>query len=270
MRVDDFYVSMVIDRVEDHAYKADLLIKTLHLYAKIPPARIILHYVSQTDPSVVAQFGRIGCKMHAIEPFLDGRYCNKLQQLTAVQELGLGNSADFLLLDLDIAVPAPIQIADPNRIWGKIVDGPNPPISVLKRIFRTAGVIPPAIVQCDWNLGETYATNLNGGVLYIPSHLAESFGAAWRDFAAFLFAEKASFDGLGPHIDQVSFALALCSTDAPYSHFSANINFPTHSKIVPLAYDQRQPIQVLHYHKELDDFGFVSSQLKLPGVDAST
>ena len=49
---------MVIDRVEDHAYKADLLIKTLHLYAKIPPARIILHYVSQTDPSVVAQFGQ--------------------------------------------------------------------------------------------------------------------------------------------------------------------------------------------------------------------
>ena len=94
-----------------------------------------------------------------------------------------------------------------------------------------------------------------------------SFGAAWRDFAAFLFAEKASFDGLGPHIDQVSFALALCSTDTPYSHFSTNTNFPTHSKIVPLAYDQRQPIQVLHYHWELNDFGFVSSQLNLPGVE---
>ena len=110
----------------------------------------------------------MGCKTRKIEPFLDGKYCNRLQQLSFVDEFGLSEPAGLLLLDVDIAVTAPLVIPDRDRVAGKIVDASHPPIHVLTRIFEAAAVALPEQVQCDWNIGKTFASNFNGGVLYIP------------------------------------------------------------------------------------------------------
>jgi hypothetical protein len=80
----------------------------------------------------------MGCKTRKIEPFLDGKYCNKLQQLSFVDEFGLSEPTGVLLLDVDIAVTAPLVILDRDRVAGKIVDAPHPPIHVLTRIFSLA------------------------------------------------------------------------------------------------------------------------------------
>lgn len=259
MQPENIFVSMVVDHVEDHAYKADLLIRTLGLYANIPPARIFVHCVNRVPESVIRLFAEMGCRTRIIEPFLNQTFCNKIQQTTLVHEVVPDDVPGFLLLDVDVAVAGPFNIPDTERVWGKIVDGPNPPIDVLAKLFQMAEVTLPEVVQSDWNDGETFDGNFNGGVLYIPARPFKPIAAAWRAFAALLYAKSRDLT----FIDQVAFALALHSTNVPYAHLSANSNFPTHSATVPRTYDPTRPIQALHYHWELDDFGF-KHRLRLP------
>ncbi|MGH6822633.1 MAG: hypothetical protein ACREC4_03945, partial [Methylocella sp.] len=214
----------------------------------------------------------MGCKTRKIEPFLDGKNCNKLQQLSVVDDFGLSEQAGLLLLDVDIAVSAPLVIPDRDRVAGKIVDGPNPPIHVLTRIFEAAAVALPEQVQCDWNTGMTFASNFNGGVLYIPARYADAIGKSWKYFASFLFENPSLFENdqqLQLFMDQVSFALAIGATGAAYSHLPANSNFPTHFNIMPRTFDAFSRIQMLHYHWELDDFGFLRSALKVGAVQTA-
>jgi hypothetical protein len=271
MQPDDIWVSIVVDTVDDHLYKADLLIRTLDRHACIPPCQVIVHYVNRLPEAAVATFARMGCKTRKIEPFLDGRHCNKLQQLSFVDEFRLSEPAGLLLLDVDIAVTAPLVIPDRDRIAGKIVDAPHPPIHVLTRIFEAAAVALPERVECDCNIGKTFASNFNGGVLYIPARHADAIGKSWKYFASFLFENPGLFenDQQLRHIDQVSFALALGSTGAPYSHLPANSNFPTHRNTLPRTLDARSRIQMLHYNWELDDFGFLRSALKVDAVQTA-
>lgn len=93
MQPDDIWVSIVVDTVDDHLYKADLLIRTLDRHASISPRQIIVHYVNRLPAAAVATFARMGCKIRKIEPFLDGKHCNKLQQLSLVDEFGLSEPA---------------------------------------------------------------------------------------------------------------------------------------------------------------------------------
>jgi len=271
MQPDDIWVSIVVDTVDDHLYKADLLIKTLDRHARIPPRQVIVHYVNRLPAAAVATFARMGCNTRKIEPFLDGKYCNKLQQLSFVDEFGLSEPAGLLLLDIGIAVTAPLVIPDRDRIAGKIVDAPNPPIHVLTRIFKAAAVALPEQVQCDWNTGKTFASNFNAGVLYIPARHAGAIGKSWKYFASFLFENRSLFenDQQLRHIGQVSFALALGSTGAAYTHLPANSNFPIHGNTMPRTFDARSPIQMLDYRGELDDFGFLRSPLKVDAVQTA-
>jgi hypothetical protein len=271
MQPDDIWVSIAIDAVHDHLYKADLLIRTLDRNGRIPPGRVIVQHVNQLPAAASETFARMGCKTRQIEPFLDGKYCNKLRQLCAFDELGVSESGGLLLLDVDVAVTAPLTILDRNQVAGKLVDAPNPPLHVLTKIFQAAGVALPETVECDWNIGETIASNFNGGVLYIPSALAEPIDQAWRRFACFLFNNSHLFenDEQRKHMDQVSLALALGSIGAPYSHLRANSNFPTHSDMVPRTFDAQSPVEALHYHWDLDDFGFLRPTLKLAALEAA-
>jgi len=271
MQLDDLWVSIVVDTVDDHLYKADLLIRTLDRHASIPPGQVIVHYVNRLPAAAVATFARMGCKTRKIEPFLDGKYCNKLQQLSIADEFGPSEPAGLLLLDVDIAATAPLVIPDRDGVAGKIVDAPHPPIHVLTRIFEAAAVALPEQVQCDWNIGKTFASNFNGGVLYIPARHAGAIGKSWKDFASFLFENPSLFenDQQLRHIDQVSFALALGATGAAYSHLPANSNFPIHGNTMPRTFDARSPIQMLHYHREFDDFGFLRSALKVDAVQTA-
>jgi hypothetical protein len=271
MPPDDIWVSIVVDDVDDHLYKADLLIRTLDRHASISPRQVIVHYVNRLPSAAVAPFARMGCKTRKIAPFLDGKHCNKLQQLSCADEFGLSEPAGLLLLDVDIAATAPLVIPDRDRVAGKIVDGPSPPIHVLTRIFEAAAVALPEQIQCDWNTGKTFASNLNGGVLYIPARHADAIGKSWKCFASFLFENPSLFENGQQlrRIDQVSFALAIGSTGTAYSHLPANSNFPAHGNTMPRTFDARSRIQMLHYHWELDDFGFLRPALKVDAVQTA-
>ena len=259
--VGGFMVSMVVDWLDAHPYQAEVLLATLEGVAGIPRRRMVVQCTDRVPTQVVDEFRRRGHVVVVIEPYLDRTYCNKIAQLDhfLTPEGFAAGSDGVLLLDLDIAVLAPLDVPDPDAVCGKVVDGPNPPLAAIEEVFRKAGVALPDVIPCDWReRGETIATNLNGGVLYIPRRQLAVVRERWRHWAEWMHADPDALPAARKHIDQVSFALTLAQHDLPWRHLPTHWNFPGGHDRTP-SLDPAEPVRVLHYHSwGLDDAGLVA------------
>lgn len=257
------YCSMVIDDNERHYRDAAFLLYSLENCAGMSRRNIVVHCVDRVPACRTRALARAGYRVVSIPPFLDGRYCNKLRQLDTFVNAAACEQMCVYLLDLDLIVLSPLCVPDPDRLWGKIVDAPNPPLAVLDRIFAFAGVEPPSRVPCDWSSGDTLATNFNGGLYHIPGALIEPLRNAWQAFAAELHSRPDLFDDALQfnHVDQVSFSLAVAARQLPYGHLPANWNFPCHHVVVPRTLLAEEPIHVLHCHDRRTDDGGVAPVL---------
>ena len=257
--------SMVVDAVAAHPYQAEVLLHTLRENAAVPPEAVIVQCTSRVDEEVVGAFRQAGHETVRIEPYLDGKYCNKIAQLDCFAEQLDAAVAGVFLLDLDVAIAAPLDIPEPSAVCGKVVDGDNPSLALIETLFQAAGVALPEIVPSDWEgRGDTVATNLNGGFIYLPHSQVAPLRAAWRRWAEFLFARPRLFGARGEreaafkHVDQLALALALASESAPLCHLPTNWNFPCHKDRRPRLYRQHEPLRALHYHDCLDEFGLLA------------
>ncbi len=263
-----FWYSLVVDAVPDHPYQAEILLLTLTELAAVPPDRIVVQCTSRVEAGVADRFRANGHVVTVVEPYLDGKYCNKLRQLDHFVRAGGEAAAGVFLIDVDVAVVAPLDVSDREQVWGKIVDGPNPPLEVTRGLFAAAGVPMPEPRPCDWGTGEAVSTNLNGGFLYVPMAMTRRLQTAWCRWGELLFSRPDLFDAPAQrtHIDQLAFALTLASERIPYGHLRANDNFPCHTSRRPLSHDPEAAIRVLHYHWNLDRFGALSPVFSEPGV----
>ncbi len=253
-------VSMVVDWLDAHPYQAEVLLTTLEEVGGIPRHRTVVQCTNRVSGEVVRAFQRRGNEVVVIEPYLDRTYCNKIAQLDHfLTPAGFDADAQgVLLLDLDIAVLAPLDIPDGEVVCGKVVDGPNPPLADIEQVFAKAGVALPEVIACDWRArGETVATNLNGGVLYIPRRQVAVVRERWRHWAAWMHADPTALPAARKHIDQVSFALALAEKEIPWRHLPTHWNFPGGHDRTP-SLDPVERVRILHYHSwGLDDAGLV-------------
>ena len=259
-----FFYSMVVDSQPLHPYQAHILLFTLERFGAVPRERIIVQCTERVPTVVRRTLVQTGYTVTDVTPYLDKAYCNKIAQLdyfmNAIVPVEEPDESGIFLLDLDLAVLSPLDVPDRAVVWGKIVDGTNPPLPTLERIFSAAKVEPPGIVPCDWESGGTFSTNFNGGFLYVPLPFLARLRTSWRRWAEFLFARPELFDepAQRKHIDQISFAMALVSEGIPRRHLTANWNFPCHSNQRPRTYEAESPIHVLHYHDCLDPYGLVA------------
>ena len=256
-----FMVSMVVDWLDAHPYQAELLLTTFDEMAGAPRNRVVVQCTDRVPSEVLEEFRRRGHVVVVIEPYLDRTYCNKIVQLDhflTPEGFDVGTEG-VLLLDLDIAVLERLDIPDPNVVQGKIVDGPNPPLADIQVAFAKAGVAMPEVVACDWREREqTIATNLNGGVLYIPRGQVAAVREAWRHWAEWLHKDTSALAAARKHIDQISFALTLAGGEIPWRHLPTNWNFPGGHDRTP-SLDASEPVRVLHYHSwGLTDAGLVA------------
>lgn len=259
MAADDYRYSMVVDWLGSHPYQAEVLLFTLETFANVPRQRMVVQCTNRVAADVRDAFDAQGYTVTTIEPYLDQAYCNKIAQLDHF--VGTDATGVFLL-DLDMVVVSPLDVPDPHVVCGKIVDGDNPVLERLEPLFEAAGVSKPATVPSDWNgRGDTFATNLNGGFLYIPREHIAPMRNAWRHWAEFLFARPELFDhpSARKHVDQISFAMALASENAPLKHLPTNWNYPGHKDRVPRGYRTEEPLRVLHYHDRLGRFGLIDA-----------
>ena len=259
MAADDYRYSMVVDWLGSHPYQAEVLLFTLEAFANVPRRQMVVQCTNRVAAEVRDAFAAQGYTVTIIEPYLDQAYCNKIAQLDHF--VGTDASGVFLF-DLDMVVASALDIPDPHAVCGKIVDGDNPSLERLEPLFEAAGVPRPATVPSDWNgRGDTFATNLNGGFLYIPREHIAPLRNAWRHWAEFLFARPELFDhpSARRHVDQIAFAMALASEDAPLKHLPTNWNYPGHKDRVVREYLPEEPLRVLHYHDRLGRFGLIDA-----------
>ena len=259
-----FYYSMVVDWPPTHPYQADTLLFTLEKFGEAPRDRIILQCTDRVSKQVRNEFGKNGYTVAPISPYLDGKYCNKIKQLDYFVNRDPADACGVFLLDLDMVILSPVQMSERDHVCGKIVDDTNPPLPILERIFAEAAIDGPGIVPCDWRTGNTFATNFNGGFLYVPWRLMPRVRAAWRKWAEFLYARPELFDR--PHqrnnTDQISFGMALAAEKISHRHLIANWNFPVHIARQTQSFRPDLPVRVLHYHRCLDSFGLIDPVFK--------
>ena len=259
-------ISVVVDAVPDHPYKARLLLTSLFKHAGVAPSDVLVNLVRRVDNWLADEFKTLGCHVAVIEPYLDQTICNKLRQYRRPPEFVGDGLSGVLMLDLDFAVLEPIQLPDLNTVCGKIVDHGNPPLDIFERVFQDQGVASPAVVTADWGRSETYATNLNGGVIYIPMTIIDALGEATCRFAERLFLSRSNYQTPGFFIDQIAFALALADTRTPFHYLVSNDNFPTHDPMPPQNIQSGEGIRAIHYHHDIDAWGLVDPVLQDPQI----
>lgn len=251
-------ISFVVDAVPEHYFKAELLLFSLEKFAKQPKEHILVQCTNYVDETFISFLTRKGYQHCVIEPYLDKKYCNKIRQLDNL----VGKECDgVFLLDIDMFVLEQLLIRDKDSFWGKIVDGPNPPIEIFRRIFSTAGICLPKTVNtdCITDGGKTIATNFNGGLYYIPYHYLAILNRLWKKWANWIYLRPELFDNEKQynHIDQISMALSLAESDIPYKTLSSNYNFPIHKKAKLNSFLSQQRISILHYHWLITPFGMI-------------
>lgn len=252
-------LSFVIDNLPLHYYQAELLLYSLKHSTSFDIDDLFVQCTDRVEDFFLEFLSTHGYKYIIIEPYLDGTYCNKLQQLTFFLESAYDG---VFLLDADmIALEDFSQIATMNTIAAKVVDASNPPMTTLTKIYDAAKIDKQDKVSPDWETEDkTMYANCNGGFYYIPKDYLETVHVNWRKWASWLYDHQELFENRHHiiHIDQISFSMTINELNLPFSYLNANNNCPIHIEKKLSSINYSKPISLLHYHREIDDFGYIS------------
>lgn len=254
-------VSFVVDRLPLHYYQAELLLYSLEKNAGIAKDHIVVQCLNRVDNIFLDFLNKNGYKYHIIEPYLDGKYCNKLQQLEYFVDRD--DIEGVVLMDADMFALNPLKDLQGDCVMAKVVDLSNPKIETLKTIYNEAKLIIPKEIETDCNIDNnaTLDNNFNGGFYYIPQRYINIMAQEWKKWGVWLYDKPQLFDDPQKfiHVDQISFSLALAANRIKYKHLSTNYNFPIHFNGEFNYYNQENQIEILHYHREIDQFGLLNS-----------
>ncbi len=254
--------SCVVDAGAGFALQARIWVTTLRRLAEVDAADLFVHLVERGggygDLTGFLRAERIAFR--AVAPFGDGRFCNKLRQLETPE---LAERPYAVLCDADLAFSGPLPWAGKGPARAGVVDGPNPPLDVLARVYARAGRgTPPARTRCGFKDAETYADNCNGGLYVLARDLIAPLRARWQARAEWLLARPDLLGTHAVHVDQVAFALAMHDLGAEVELLPPEANFPTH--LPADRYDPACPEPVvLHHHGRLTAQG----RLRAVGLD---
>lgn len=223
--------------------------------------QIIVQCIKGVSDLFLEYLERCGFEYILISPYLDKKYCNKIVQLDYFKNKEVES---LILIDTDVYVlDDALYRLNSKFVCGKIVDAPNPPIDTIEHIFDQASLNLTDRVETDWTLpaNETINGNFNGGFYYIPGEYIPALEEYWKKWASWLFERGYLFKNKAHaiHTDQISFAMALSDGKIPFASIASNYNFPLHSALTPANLIESEPLHLLHYHRELDDFGFINS-----------
>ncbi len=253
------YFSFVVDNLPLHYYQAELLLHSLQHNANVDKDQIIVQCLNRVEQSFITFLKRHGYHYRVIEPYLDGKYCNKLQQLDYF--LDKSEIEAVVLLDTDMYILDKLEF-EKEIFQAKIVDAPNPTLQTLKNIYTVANLPTPNECSTDWNIepNTTFENNFNGGLYYIPAEDIATIEHSWKKWATWLMNKEALFEKKQQmiHIDQISIGMALVEHGIAYKHLTANYNAPIHFDRTLSSLKTALPIKILHYHRELNRFGYIN------------
>ena len=266
------YLSFLVDDLETHYYQAELLLYSLAKNTSFTKNNILIHCTTRVKEKFLLFLKEEEYSYVIIEPYLDGKYCNKLQQLPSFQKLNLNEDDAVFLIDTDTYFLNNPIVKYVNKIGGKVVDASNPPLAILSRIFNEAKIVFPKVVPTDWEIENSYTfeSNFNGGFYYIPAKELVKVNRSWRKWAEWLYERPELFDTdmQRIHVDQVSFSMMIEDEKLEYQVLASNNNSPIHKVEKQRLFDASHDVSMLHYHRSLNYFGLLSRRLSInPIVD---
>ncbi|WP_417528775.1 hypothetical protein [Marinomonas shanghaiensis] len=221
--------------------------------AKIPPNQIHIHHVCELKPEFEKLFKTIGVNTHAVARFDDRNvYTNKIIQ----GETRFGNVRNIVLTDVDIVFTGrpPFENLQ-GFVAGKLVDMENPPLDILEKIFKHAGVGISCISSNEFRTNdfhktfETVVGNFNGGFYVIPNRDFLQLSQRWGVWARYLLEHFGLVVGWDKHVDQMAFCLAVNELKLPVRVLNNLWNFPTHIGLPPV---KTEP-WIFHHHADLNE-----------------
>lgn len=214
-------------------------------------------------------FSDIGYSTHEIQRVGDGRYCNKVAQLTNLRACEFSWVA---LLDTDTIAVADLRPFFSHRaLVATVVNLENPPLATLREIASLAGMrkLPP-MIPVDNGPGKTYVGNCNGGLYVIPKSLCDRVDRQWRHWTNWLLAHKEPLQRAGKeaHIDQVAMWLTIQMGQIPYLVGPSNMNCHVHLAERHRRMDPRREIAMIHYHDfRLNPLGLIEAVVAFDGLE---
>ncbi len=246
--VERIIYSFVVDEHPKFAYQAWHLARSLIRHCAADPSDITIQ-VTPGVPSAIAQIFRSeGYAVRSLEPFGDGKWCNKIGQLPNL----LDEACDrIVLLDTDMIAVADIRpFLHGTSVQAKVVDCANPSLAALRDVMSGRSSQSFALMPTDATGEPTLVGNANGGFYAVPRQQAGSFHAAWRKWALWLLdhGEPLRRENKMNHVDQVSAAMAFQISAVPFLPAPSNVNYFLHLRADHRYYDPNCPIALLHYH----------------------
>lgn len=264
------YLSFLVDDLPLHYYQSELLLFSLEKFTSFNKNNILIHCTTRVNKDFLLFLKEQDYNYKIVEPYLDGKYCNKLQQLSSFKEL---NDEDAVfLVDADTFFLNDPIVNYSSKVGGKVVDAPNPPLRVLTKIFNEAKLSYPKIVPTDWIMKDAYTfeCNFNGGFYYVPAKELPKVNELWRKWATWLYGRLELFETKAQriHVDQVSFSMMLAESKFDYQVLISNNNCPIHRSTKQRLFDDTKEVSMLHYHRSLNSFGLLNTSLAInPIVD---
>ena len=253
------YLSFVVDDSPKFYFQAELLIHSILKSETASKEEIIVHCTSKVENRFLHLLDQMQIKHVTIDAFLDGKYCNKIMQLDYFEKLDMDKHQGVVLLDLDTFFVEKLVLPDYSRFAGRIAGGPNPPTSVLERIYKVAEVQPPGLVSAAVrNDKEVFNNYINGGFYYIPKGHIMDINLHWKIFASWLYKNTQHFDNerQARHIDQIAMSMTLSFLKIEPLLLPNNYNLPSQTTKY-IDYDKELPIYMLHYKNTVDRFGYL-------------
>jgi len=247
--------SCLVDNNPKFQYQAWIWVNSLIKNADIMPENIFMHCIKGTDNEFKNTCSRLGVNIHDVEPFGDGKYCNKLSQLF---NLALHDADLIILMDTDTFIVENFENQlDTDKICAKPVDTHTPDTVTFEKLFLIAELQKKLDdTKSTTTCMPTYGANFNGGLYSIPAKFAGSLHSSWVKWVNWLLEyTKNSEETLFPaiHIDQIGFCMAVHENNFPVRELDPAFNFPLHQTEQQVT---REPY-MLHYHWLLDDVGLI-------------
>jgi hypothetical protein len=241
----------VLDGDPKFTLQAKILLATLRSVGAAT-GDIVAHVTPSVDPELVTYVENAGIRTAALAPTIDGRYCNKVNQL----KMSMDSCETVILCDTDLAfIESPTALASSGRAVAKPVDCENPPLERLEALRIAAGIVAtPRIVETTIDKVPTYSTNCNGGLYMLPHSLVSRLAQPWHDFSLFAFQRGDILGKWTAHADQIGFALAMLSLGEDVDLLPVEYNFPMHLAADFSRFDFSEP-KILHYHACCDADG---------------
>ena len=248
--------SCVVDKSYKFQYQGWLWVNSLIMNGQVEPQNIYMHCIKGIDEEFKKLCASLSVNVLGIEPFGDGKYCNKIAQMFTSQF----QKADMVvLMDTDTFLVENFEkYLNPNLICAKPTDAPNPPINVFEKIFNLSG-IKKSLGDMKVSIEDsyTYGANFNGGLYCIPVKYLDAMRDSWSKWANWLLDHVRQTDRIefpNIHIDQMSFCMAIHENEFPIQELDISFNFPFHI----LTEAVREPY-MLHYHWKIDATGLIET-----------